>query len=109
MKKEIEFNNGFVTALALFYGHYSQEPPKYESEYGVRIYPASDHLIDIEYPKNLDPELRRKVEKFVKDVLSVRLKDISRAEEERLFIRCLELLKLIDKKHFKLKVKVKSR
>jgi hypothetical protein len=39
-------------------------------------------------------------------VLSVRLKDISRAEEERLFNRCLEILKLIDKKHFKLKVRV---
>jgi hypothetical protein len=106
MVKDVEFNNGFVTALALFYGHYSQEPPKYESEYGVRIYPASDHLIDIECPKNLDPELRRKVKKFVRDVFSVRLKDISREDEEILFKRCLEILKLIDKKYFKLKVKV---
>jgi hypothetical protein len=105
MKKEVEFNNGFVTALTLFYGHYWQGAYG-ETDHGVRIYPASDHLFDIEYPKNLDPELRRKVEKFVKDVLSVRLKDISRAEEERLFNRCLEILKLIDKKHFKLKVRV---
>jgi hypothetical protein len=107
MRKEVEFNNGFVTALALFYGHYFQWQESNKIFEDMRIYPATDHLLDIEYPKNLDPEVKKKVQEFVRDVLSVRLSNISREEGEKFFRRCIELLKLIDEKCFGLKVKVK--
>jgi len=93
----VEFNNGFVTALCLFYAHR-------ENDFG--IYGAADHLYDIEYPENLDSYLRRKIQRFVDNVFEVRLKRISSEKAEKLFERCLELIMEIDKKHFNLDVQV---
>ena len=105
--KKPEFNNGFITALALFYGHREQfrEHSKIAG-YDMRIYGASDHLLDIQYPENLEPELKEKVERFVNDVISLRLERISQREADELFDRCLEILKEIDEKYFGLKVTV---
>jgi hypothetical protein len=105
---KIEFNNGFITALTLFYGHrMDRELISSDEKNDLRIYGASDHLIDIEYPKNLDPKLKKRIIKFVGNVLDIRLKKVSFRKAEKLFNECLEILKEIDKKYFGLKVKVK--
>ena len=108
MKREIEFNNGFVTALALFYGHREQfQRASNIVGHDLRVYGASDHLFDIEYPKALDETLERKIRRFVDDVLKVRLKpDSTNDETDKLFERCKDLLKEIDEKCFGLKVEV---
>jgi len=108
MSEDVEFNNGFVTALALFYGHREQFQREQELlKHDLRIYGASDHLFDIEYPANLDKNLRNKIEKFVSDVFDVRLKSISVSDANELFDRCYGLLMEIDKMCFDLDVKVK--
>lgn len=111
-EEEVEFNNGFVTALALFYGHREQfrreakDVPRL-AMHDLRIYGASDHLYDIEYPQNLSPELKREIEQFVKDVFSHRLTIFPVEEGDKLFDKCLELLKKIDKECFKVEAEVK--
>lgn len=99
-----DYNNGFITALVLFYGHYNQW--KQESSYfsmDMRLYGASDHLFDIEIPKNLDKKLKKRVENFRHNVLSRRLENISKEEAEKYFRECREILKEIDRKYFKIK------
>jgi len=109
LDREIEFNNGFVTALALFYGHREQFT-KASSLVGhdLRINGASDHLFDIEYPANLDVKLRRKIQKFVKDVLETRrgFVNVSIEDGNELFERCKDLLKEIDEICFGLNVEI---
>ena len=106
--KDIEFNNGFVTALALFYGHrlQFQESSKIAG-HDMRIYGAADHLFDLEYPKGISDRLKRKISEFIRDVLTVRLENITLQEGDKLFDRCLQLLEDIDKETFELKVIVK--
>ena len=107
MEEEVEFNNGFVVALALFYGHRNKEEIRKPS-YDLRIYGAADHLFNIEIPKKLDLGLKRKLNKFIKDVFEKRMDlHLTSEEAEDLFDRCKELLKEIDEKVFKLKVVIK--
>jgi hypothetical protein len=97
----VEFNNGFVTALCLFYGHrfqFSEGIARGMSD--IRIYGASDHLYDIQFPKNLDKRLKKKIQKFIGKVFAVRLKDIKHEEGSKLFDECLEIIKAIDRKYF---------
>lgn len=104
-KRKIEFNNGFITALGLFYGH--REQWKLQAgkgmKFDMRIYGASDHLFGIQYPKKLDKRLKKKIEVFVSDILSRRLRSITWEEGDELFNRCYKLLMEIDKKYFGLK------
>jgi hypothetical protein len=67
----------------------NEEIQKVFKGYDPRIYAASDHLLNTEYPSNLNPELKRKIENFVSDVLDVRLKNITVEEADKLFERCL--------------------
>ncbi len=106
--RDIEFNNGFITALGLFYGHREQwrelrrkERKEFRDQ---RIYGASDHLYDIEYPEGLDDEVKEKVSAFTDFVFSKRLEDTSWEEGDRIFEDCRNLLALIDKKVFGLDV-----
>lgn len=109
MSREIEFNNGFVVALALFYGH-GERFINASNLVGhdLRINGASDHLFDIEYPRNLDVKLKEKIQKFVKDVLKVRRRftNVSMEETNELFDRCKNLLREIDEVCFGLNVEV---
>ncbi len=102
---DIEFNSGFVTALGLFYGHREQwrELRKTQSS-DNRIYAASDHLYDLEYPKGLNDEVKEKVSAFVDFVFSQRLEHISWEEADRIFEDCRNLLALIDERVFNLSV-----
>jgi len=105
---EVEFNNGFVTALTLFYGHREQfnEAALRATNHDLRIYAACDHLFDIQIPKCLSRGLKRKVRKFVKTCLSKRLERLSFEEGNQLFDQALELIKKIDKECFELDVVV---
>jgi len=103
-EQKIKFNNGFVTALAMFYGHVSQAPMPGTKDWDCRLYAATDHLLDIEYPANLDKKLKRKIQVFVSKVIRIRLKLLTTEEVDKLFERCLELLMEIDRKYFGLEV-----
>lgn len=103
--EEPEFNNGFVTALALFYAHREQFKEARKLTHDMRIYAASDHLFDLEYPENIDTEVKEKVEVFTNWVFSVRLGSLLSWEEgEKIFDACKDILKLIDERIFGLKV-----
>lgn len=105
-QEEIEFNNGFVTALGLFYGHRAQfEAIRAFSD--MRLYAATDHLADIEYPENIDNEIHSKVEEFLEKAFSLRLKIVTSKEVEEIFDTCKDLFKLIDERIFGLKVEIK--
>lgn len=97
----IEFNTGFLTALTLFYGHRMQfqEASKIIKR-DLRVYGAADHLFDIKYPEDLDPKLKKKVKNFVASVFRVRLENLTLAEGDKIFDKCLELIKEIDRKYF---------
>ena len=103
----VEFNTGFISALAMFYGHrmaWGDEKVYQITKHDMRIYGASDHLYDIEYPKNLSAGLKQKIQEFVSDVFKVRLENISREDAENLFNRCRDLIIAIDEEYFIKKV-----
>jgi len=105
MTEEIEFNNGFVTALGLFYGHRQPFHPPTGQDF--RLNGATDHLAEMEYPKTIDKELKTKIEKFREDAFARRYDfDIPANEVVELFDRCYKLLMEIDKIYFGLKVEV---
>jgi hypothetical protein len=107
MAKDIEFNNGFITALALFYHHRGQfKEAEDVIQRDMSIYAGSDHLFDLEYPTNIPEELKNKIEDFRRRVLEVRMADISKQHAYRLYEECKELLIEIDEKVFGLKVVV---
>ena len=100
-KKNIEFNNGFVTALGLFYGHLSQfKDDRQGSEGDSSIYAAADHLFDMVIPENISKPLRDRIQKFRDDILEVRLKHITIDEAYRYFERCKQILISIDREFF---------
>jgi hypothetical protein len=69
----VEFNNGFLTALLLFYGH--RYWPRAEG-YDFRLDGAADHLLDMEIPDGLDEDLKRRVREFRERVLALRFRDL---------------------------------
>ena len=101
---DVPFNNGFITALALFYAHrflrYSF------TRRDLRIYAGSDHLINMQMPENLDPDLKNRVDGFIDKVMSSRYEELPEEKAEELFSECLEILKELDKKLFNLDVVV---
>jgi len=103
---EVEFNTGFVTALALFYGHRHQiqGTPLIRD---LRIYGAADHLFDMEIPEQLDEKLKKRIERWRSKVISLRLKHLTWEEGNKLFDECLQILKALDRQYWSLKVIVK--
>jgi hypothetical protein len=104
---EITYNNGVITALALFYAH--RERIQLSLGRDVRIYAASDHLIEMDMPESLSPELKAKIKKFRQKVLSKRVAELGQDEVEKLFEECLNILKALDKEVFGLNVVVRVR
>ena len=102
-----EFNNGFVTAFALFYGHKHQNLEASQViDHDMRIYGASDHLFDLELPKDLPNKIKKQYEAFVQKVFAVRLKDITIEYADEIFDECLAIIKAIDEHYFVKKVVV---
>jgi hypothetical protein len=100
---EVEFNNGFLTALMLFYGH--RYWPKWE-KYDFRLDGAADHLRDMEIPDGLDEDLRRRVEELRSKVMALRFKDLQSEEVDRIFDEAVEIMKELDRRLFGLSVVV---
>jgi len=105
----VEFNNGFITALALFYAHRFYNLSAFETIHKVfgrdlRLWGGSDHLLNIQIPDNIDPDLRRRIEDFVRKVVSLRFAELNKDEVDKVFDECLELLKEIDRRLFGLEV-----
>jgi len=96
-----EFNNGFITALALFYGHFES----FKDSPDLVMYAATDHLYDIEYPENISPELKEKIEALVDLAFSYRMSHKATKEEVYdVFGACSKLFQEIDKEVFGLEV-----
>jgi hypothetical protein len=107
MAVEVEYNNGFLTALMLFYAHRYWPRVEYGPvEYDFRIHGGSDHLLDIQIPESLDDDLKSRVRAFVGKVLSLRYADMSRDEADKIFNECLEIMKELDRWLFSLEVVV---
>jgi hypothetical protein len=100
---EVEFNNGFLTALMLFYGH--RYWPRTE-RYDFRLDGAADHLLDMEIPDGLDEDLRRRVEGLRGRVMALRFKDLPSEEVDRIFDEAVEIMKELDRRLFGLSVVV---
>lgn len=107
MTRKIEFNNGFVTALSLFYGHRFQfEEASKIVGHDMRIYGATDHLYNIEFPKRLPRRIKKLYGKFHGHCFTVRLENIKIEEGNQIFSECLEVIKAIDRHYFVKNVKV---
>jgi hypothetical protein len=105
--EEVEFNNGFATALALFYAHaYQAQGASFKGRWALVLYAATDHLLQMDIPSNLPEKLRRRVEEFRERALARRFEADDETAQE-LFKECLEILKRIDEEVFGLKVVVK--
>jgi len=102
--KKHEYNSGFVSAIAKFLAHRHQFLlEQHRLKRDMRIIGASDHLIDIEYPKDISSSLKSRIKRFVSEVKSVRLANLSVEEGNKLFDKADKILQKIDKQVFKLK------
>jgi hypothetical protein len=100
---EVEFNNGFLTALLLFYGH--RYWPRTE-KYDFRLDGAADHLRDMEVPEGLDDDLKERVRELRGRVMALRFRDLPSEEVDRVFDECVEIVKELDRRLFGLSVVV---
>ena len=111
-KSKIDFNNGFITAIALFLEHKDcwqiviDKNNKIISD--LRLYGATDHLYDLEIPLNLNPKIYKRIFSWRKKCFEYRLD--SRIDKEKfskltdeLFEEAENILKSIDEKIFKVK------
>ena len=66
---KVEFNTGFITAIALFLEHKNQDLHMPEDKDGklisdLRLYGATDHLYDLEIPKTINPKIFKRIHKW---------------------------------------------
>lgn len=97
-----EFNSGFVSALAKFMAH-AHMFDSVKTEHDIKIYGASDHLIDIVIPSSLSDKLKDRIGSFQNNVFGVR-HSLARPKESatELFAECDLILQEIDKEVFNL-------
>jgi hypothetical protein len=98
-----EFNNGFLTALMLSYGH--RYHPKTKDR-DLRLEGAADHLLDIEMPDGLDEDLKKRVLELKGKVMALRFKDLPSEEVDEIFDEIVEIMKELDRRLFGLAVTV---
>lgn len=114
--REIEFNNGFITAIALFLEHKNRKDDLSRNQKGMiisdlRLYGATDHLFDLEIPKfvktHMPADMEKVLVKIIKwkeECLNYRLSNLETMEvADRLFKEAEDILKMIDEKMFKTK------
>jgi len=99
----VEYNNGFITALALFYGHRSDV--FYGKSESLAV--ALDHLREMQLPKNLNPKLAKRIRAFRTKAFYSALHNEPRDKQLEIFDECVKLFKAIDRKYFGLKVEVR--
>jgi len=113
--KTPEFNNGFVTALTLFYGHddSSMRGDVKEGDNDYRLSGGKDHLYEMVIPSTLSDGLRTRIETFREAVFrlsgtSFWKPSVSMIEAvDKLFEECYRILMAIDEEVFGLSVVVR--
>lgn len=105
----MEFNNGFVTAIALFLEHknFNEMLPKDKESKVIcdlRLYGATDHLYDIEIPTTLSEKLKNKIIGWRDRCFHYRLEHFKDTKiTDKLFTEAEDILKRIDEEVFKTK------
>lgn len=114
--QKIEFNNGFITAIALFLEHKNRESHMPKTEEGklicdIRLYGAADHLFDLEIPNKLPNNLKKRISKWTAKCIHNRLENKNTTKlADSLFKEGEDILKQIDELIFKTtKVKMRCR
>lgn len=105
MSEDIPFNNGFITAIALFLEHKNQwQELRQQGISDMRLYASTDHLYNLEIPKGFDKKITARIKAWRGECFSLRLanlKDYSVADA--LFKEAEDILVMIDEKIFKTK------
>lgn len=106
---KIEFNNGFVTAIALFLEHkIDAYDMRNKGMSDLRLYGATDHLFDLEIPKNLSKKLKKRIIRARDKAFKLRLENSKDWKiADKLFKEFEDILIKIDEEIFKTK-KVKT-
>ena len=105
----VEFNNGFITAIALFLEHKNfTEQIIFNRDskviYDLRLYGAVDHLYDMEIPKSISEKLRKKILNWRKKCFTYRLEHFDTTKvTDGLFKEAEDILAKIDFLLFKTK------
>jgi hypothetical protein len=114
--RKIEFNNGFITAIALFLEHKQMESHMVKDKDGkvisdIRLYGATDHLYDLEIPKKLPENLKNRIYRWRKKCFDNRLNNPSDIKiGDSLFKEGEDILRIVDEQIFKTeKVKMNYR
>lgn len=99
--KKPEFNNGFVTAIALFLEHKNESK---EGRLDLRLYVATDHLYEMEFPARLPPTLKKRIVNWRSNCFGHRLDSLpDKAIVDALFTEAEDILAKIDELIFKTK------
>jgi hypothetical protein len=105
----IEFNTGFISAIALFLEHKNTLEFMPKDKEGklisdLRLYAATDHLYDMIIPESLDTQLRNRIIKWKAKCFHYRLASLKTTKiADELFKEAEDILAYIDNKIFKIK------
>lgn len=109
---KVEFNNGFITAIALFLEHrdnFFGMNRQYIIDKKLsdhRMYAGSDHLYDLEIPKTIPENIRNRILRWKKKCFENRLSGYKANQLEvndKLFKEAEDILIKIDELVFKTK------
>lgn len=105
MKQSSEFGKGLTYCLGLFLAHAERQhqlPKEYieknQKMYeGLWLYAASDHLYELEIPKNFPKKIKDKIKALKDYAFTYRLTDPPIGTKEKLIQEAKDLLLMIDK------------
>lgn len=103
---KIDFNNGFVTAIALFLEHKSNRELIIKNKNNevltdLRLYASTDHIYDLEIPKMISIKLKSRINKWRIKCFNNRLEHHRNTElTDKLFKEAEDILAKIDMEVF---------
>lgn len=95
-KQDIEFNNGFITAIGLFLAHERDEWAREDDKRSHTLYGATDHLYGLEIPSKLPKKLKLRIKKAVAKAFEYRLETPTREDVQAVFYEFKQILKDLD-------------
>lgn len=95
-KEEIEFNNGFLTAIGLFLAHERDEWYREKSHRSLTLYGATDHLYNLQIPSKLPKKIKERIKKARDLAFKYRLENPTKEIVNKVFTEFKEILKDID-------------
>lgn len=95
-KQNIQFNNGFITAIGLFLSHERDEWNRDDNKRSLTIYCAADHLYDLEIPSGLPIKLKKRINKAVSEAFKYRLINTDKETVNKIFTEFKNILKELD-------------